>query len=41
MYRVGFEFLRYTDGAVVMTVILLLNVVVSVTLLRIFRGEEG
>ena len=41
MYRVGFEFLRYSDGAVVMAVILVLNIVVSVTLMRIFRGEEG
>lgn len=40
MYRLGFRFLRYSDGAVVMTVILFLNVIVSVTLLRVFRGEE-
>lgn len=41
MYRVGFDFLRYSDGAVVMTVILALNIFVSIVLLRVFRGEES
>ena len=40
MYRIGFEFLRYSEGAVVMTVILALNIAVSVFFLRVFRGEE-
>lgn len=40
MYRVGFEFLRYSQGAVIMAVILALNVAVSVFFLRIFRGED-
>ena len=40
MYRVGFDFLRYSQGAVVMAVILVLNIVVSVFFLRVFRGED-
>lgn len=40
MYRVGFEFLRYSQGAVVMTVILALNIAVSLFFLRAFRGED-
>lgn len=40
MYRVGFEFLRYSEGSAIMTVILVLNVVTSVTLLRIFQRED-
>ncbi|MEX2443994.1 MAG: sugar ABC transporter permease [Alkalispirochaeta sp.] len=40
MYRVGFEFLRYSQGAVVMTVILVLNIAVSTFFLRVFRGED-
>ncbi|MFN3333875.1 MAG: carbohydrate ABC transporter permease [Caldilinea sp.] len=40
MYRVGFEFLRYSEGSAIMTVIWILNIVTSVTLLRIFHSEE-
>ena len=40
MFRVGFEFLRYSQGAVVMAVILALNITVSVFFLRVFRGED-
>ncbi len=40
MYRIGFEFLRYSEGAVVMTVILVLNIAVSVFFLKVFSGED-
>ncbi|TVQ40464.1 MAG: sugar ABC transporter permease [Spirochaetaceae bacterium] len=40
MYRIGFDFLRYSQGAVVMTVILVLNIAVSVFFLSVFRGED-
>ncbi|SDL66954.1 carbohydrate ABC transporter permease [Halarsenatibacter silvermanii] len=39
MYRLGFDSLRYSDGAVVMGVILIANVITSVVFLRIFRSE--
>ncbi len=39
MYRLGFNMLRYSDGAVVMGVILIANLITSVLFLRIFRSE--
>jgi len=39
MYRLGFDFLRFSDGAVVMTIILLLNIITSVFYLRVFKSE--
>jgi len=40
MYRLGLQFLRYSEGAVVMTVILLLNVTVSAVILLTFKRAD-